>query len=355
MENWNEICFLLSENIRNDISERDFEQNVVQALMVLGWKEYTGDIEIRPSFQIGAANRIIPDFIIKSPDNKKLFVIEIKQPNIPLNLEFQRQLFSYMRQLGLEYGILIGQVIQIFYLDSIARQEDPILLETIEFTKDNEKGKRFVEVFSKDNFSSELLQAFTKNSLKKINREEEQKKLTEKILSDNFQEKLAELIKQDFLNEYDGEIIDVVLSELIIEVKKKNNNVTRTELSENTLPQPNIGDSNHNNSMNQANKPENELRIGKYVRTTFKEIIRKIDSIELENLQKSDYSKDTFDIQYPFLRKASNRDEARPNHYWRNQVTILGGSYFICQEWFEQDNNNDRPYYERWLSRMKEK
>lgn len=97
-EKWNEICFLLSDNIRTDISENDFEQNVVQALRVLDWKEYSGDIEIRPSFQIGAANRITPDFVIKSTDNKKLFVIEIKQPNIPLNSKFQQQLFSYMRQ-----------------------------------------------------------------------------------------------------------------------------------------------------------------------------------------------------------------------------------------------------------------
>ena len=84
-EKWNEICFLLSENIRLDISASDFEQNVIQALRVLDWKEYSGDIEIRPSFHIGASNRITPDFVIKSSDNRKLFVIEIKQPNIQLN------------------------------------------------------------------------------------------------------------------------------------------------------------------------------------------------------------------------------------------------------------------------------
>lgn len=46
-EIWNEICFLLSDNIRNDISESDFEQNVLQALRALDWKEYSGDIEVR--------------------------------------------------------------------------------------------------------------------------------------------------------------------------------------------------------------------------------------------------------------------------------------------------------------------
>ena len=232
-EKWNEICFLLSDNIQTDISENDFEQDVVQALRVLDWKEYSGDIEIRPSFQIGASNRITPDFVIKSSDNKKLFVIEIKQPNIPLNSKFQQQLFSYMRQLRLEYGILIGQGIQIFYDGDLANQEDPILLETIKFIKDDEKGLKFVELFAKESFNQESLKTFTLNGLKKINRRKEHKNLTKKILSVSYQEKITELIKQDFLNEYDGELIESVLKELKIEIKNKN-----TEIAQSEFPKP---------------------------------------------------------------------------------------------------------------------
>ena len=42
MEKWNEICFLLSKNHLTDISESDFEQNIIKALRVLDWKEYKG-------------------------------------------------------------------------------------------------------------------------------------------------------------------------------------------------------------------------------------------------------------------------------------------------------------------------
>tara|TARA_R110002051_G_scaffold4043_10_gene21478 strand:+ start:32 stop:1018 length:987 start_codon:yes stop_codon:yes gene_type:complete len=229
-EKWNEICFLLSDNIRTDISESDFEQNVVQALRVLDWKEYSGDIEIRPSFQVGAANRITPDFVIKDSDNRKLFVIEIKQPNIPLNSRFQQQLFSYMRQLKLEYGILIGQGIQIFYDGDLAKREDPILLETIKFTKDNEKGLKFVEIFAKENFNQESLRNFTLNGLKKLNRREEHKELTKKLLDENYQAKISELIKQDFLDEYDGELIESVLENLTVEIRAKNALPKQSEL-----------------------------------------------------------------------------------------------------------------------------
>ncbi|SEM11012.1 Type I restriction enzyme R protein N terminus (HSDR_N) [Maribacter orientalis] len=221
-EKWNEICFYLSENVQVDISESDFELNVIQALRVLDWKEFLGDIQIRPSFQIGASNRIMPDFVINSAEKKNLFVIEIKQPSIPLNTNFQRQLFSYMRQLRLQYGVLIGEVIQLFYDGDLTDHDDPVLLETIEFNKDNAKGLRFVELFSKESFSVEVLRLFTLSSLKKINRKADQKKLQNKILSTEYISKISELIKQDFLNKYDAELIDKVLTDLSINITLKN-------------------------------------------------------------------------------------------------------------------------------------
>ncbi|MPM05606.1 hypothetical protein SDC9_51896 [bioreactor metagenome] len=236
-EKWNEICFLLFDSIRFDISENDFEKNIVQALRVLDWKMYSGDIEIRSSIPIGAVNKITPDFVIKSSGNKKLFVIEIKQPSIPLTSKFQQQLFSYMRQLKLEYGILIGQEIQIFYDGDLSNQEDPILLETINFTKDNEKGLKFVELFAKGSFNRESLKSYTISALKKINRREEHKFLTKKLLSESYQNKIRELIKQDFLNEYDGELIDAVLKEVKIEIKQKNTEQNLRELPKNQLNQ----------------------------------------------------------------------------------------------------------------------
>ncbi|MEH1009537.1 type I restriction enzyme HsdR N-terminal domain-containing protein [Winogradskyella sp. ECml5-4] len=240
-EKWNEIAYLLSENLPTDLSETDFGQKVIQALRILDWKEYKGEIEKEHSLQFGSVNKLRPDFIIKSED-KRLFVIEIKLPSIPINSNFQRQLFSYMRQLKLEYGILIGQGIQIFYDGNLINQDDPILLETIQFKADNEKGEKFVELFSKESYSTELLKSFTLNSLKKINRKEDHKKLTEKILSENYQEKISELIKQDFLSEYDGELIESVLKELKIEIKNKNAEITQTEFPKSQFTEQRIVD-----------------------------------------------------------------------------------------------------------------
>jgi len=220
-EKWNEICFFLSENVQKEISEYMFEQNVIKALMVLEWKESLGEIDIRPSLQIGAVNRITPDIVIKSTGNQKLFVIEIKQPNIPFNTKFQQQLFSYMRQLKLEYGILIGQSIQLFYDGELVKQDDPILLETINFDRNSEKGEKFVELFCKDNFNPVSLKEYAIQELKKISLKKDFKILKNKILSDEFIITIPNLIKQELISNYDGELIDAVMDELEIEIKSK--------------------------------------------------------------------------------------------------------------------------------------
>ena len=127
-----------------------------------------------------------------------------------------------MRQLKLQYGVLIGQVIQIFYDGDLTEYDDPILLETIDFEKDSQKGIKFVELFNKENFTYDALNNFTKNILKSINRKNEQKVLLNKIISPDYELKILELIKQDLQKEYDGEIIDNVLQGLTLKIATKN-------------------------------------------------------------------------------------------------------------------------------------
>jgi transcription elongation GreA/GreB family factor len=95
-------------------------------------------------------------------------------------------------------------------------------------------------------------------------------------------------------------------------------------------------------------------RIGAYVRDTLPQVISAIDRYELARLQRFDYSKETFDIQYPFLRKKLV-NETKIKRYWKTPVRIHGDDYFVCSEWFETTQNNDRPYYESWLRRMRGK
>lgn len=107
----------------------------------------------------------------------------------------------------------------------------------------------------------------------------------------------------------------------------------------------------HNAKKNQANQPNN-LKIGKYVQATFKKNLSKIDATELKYLQNAQYCKTTFDLQYPLLKKVVRSDSEKPERYWKDTVEILGDEYWLCSEWFETKNNNDRPFYEKWLKKI---
>jgi len=189
----------------------------------LGWDEYSGDFEIRPNYQLGSSrDRMTPDFVVKSNQTgEKLFVIEIKRPKVPLSNQNQIQLSTYMRQFKLEFGILIGPQIQVFYDGELNKNENATLIENIEFKRENEKGKLFTELFAKDKFDKDALTEFAKKSFKKINEKETEKEIKDKLLSENFKETVSEIILEKLSVEYDINLVSKVLKDIKLEISEK--------------------------------------------------------------------------------------------------------------------------------------
>lgn len=235
MENWNKLCYYLSEKIQSDIPESEFELIVEKGLEILGWDEYSGDFEIRPSYQLGSTRKSLrPDFVIKSnKTGEKLFVVEIKRPKVPLSSQNQTQLSTYMRQFKLEFGILIGPQIQIFYDGELNYNENAILIENIEFKRENEKGKQFTELFSKEKFDRDALSDFAKKSYKKINEKETEKEIKNKVLSEDFKLIVSKIIVEKLSVEYDINLVSRVLNNVNLEISEKyeaQKNIEQTEL-----------------------------------------------------------------------------------------------------------------------------
>jgi len=346
MEHWNEINFILSEKIKPDITEAEFEKHVTEALRILGWSEYKGDLSVRPSFNIGAVNRITPDFLIKS-GTQYLFAVEIKQPSIPLRSRFADQLTSYLRFLKLEIGIIIGEKIQLFYDDKSSDGNEAFIFEEIEFARDNPKGKEFTDLFSKDGFNLERIVEKARKNRAELEQQKATQKLKAELLSSEMEEKLKNLLKRDLQKDYPESMVDIAVSELSIYIQDK------------SVPtQPEAPQFFAKQRIKKTFTPSHytgNVKIGEYVRTTFAEVMDKIDRAELENLQRQDYSKTTFDLQFPFLRRVLPTDSKKPLRYWKNPVQLFGEWYYMCSEWYETPANNDRPYYEEWLRKMRKK
>lgn len=111
-------------------------------------------------------------------------------------------------------------------------------------------------------------------------------------------------------------------------------------------------------STKQVKNNINALKIGALVRKEFDRLIKtNLLSDEMINLlldQK--YSKLTFDVNYPILRKIngdqSTFDQRMINgysRYWSTIYKINGKRYFICNDWYEKS----RTKFINWVDRIK--
>jgi hypothetical protein len=215
-ELWKEICFDL-QNSSDSMSEELYEQKIIMSLDKMGWKAFKGEIVLKKSIPIGSAQSIIPDIIVKSKDKNISFVIEVKKPSISLTENNRNQLFSYMRQLKLDFGILFGEKIQIFYDGELNASDRPVQIKIIEFNN-NENNLDFLKVFNKESLSKQNLQSYAKKRISIINSQNEKNELKAIIMSPQFALKLREQVKLILLDDWNEEIIDDIMKDFTISI-----------------------------------------------------------------------------------------------------------------------------------------
>jgi hypothetical protein len=220
-EKWDEICFLLSENIKQTLPERDFENQVVRAIEVLGWREFKNEIERQPIVQLGREGTLRPDLIIYGNDRKCLIVVEVKRPVEDIKRDYViGQLRSYMRQMKSDFGFLIGSDFRVFYDGPLNPHTDPILLEKIDFEKQSEQGINFVDIFNKNSLEANWHNEYLKNKLHKFNRKREVIALIQQLISFEVKQKVVGYLRNEF-PDTDDETFSEALQQVYIEISNK--------------------------------------------------------------------------------------------------------------------------------------
>ena len=220
-ELWEEICFILRD-IPASSNEDVYEQKIIQSLEKIDWSRFQQEIILKQNIQLGSAGEIIPDIVVKL-SGKNAFVIEVKKPSVDVeNSSHKNQLFSYMRQLKLANGLLIGNKIQIYYDGQLNKAEEPILLKSIEIDKEDKNGLvLFIKLFQKSTFSHQKLEKFAEEILKEITAESHKKKLHNLLLSSDYQSKIQQFIVNDLQQNWDSETIEDVLEQMSISIVPK--------------------------------------------------------------------------------------------------------------------------------------
>lgn len=227
-ENWLEIYDILSYCISNVVMESTYQREIENCFKILGWRKTNGTLQSQITIPIGSNNFIRPDIVLQKENENgtcvPLIAVEIKRPDNIKSERQELQLFSYMRQLRLNFGLYIGEKIQLFY-DAQDNKENPIATPvpvlTVNIKDTDNNGEIFCELFTYSSCSADRIESFCKDSLK---RKQEYTRLKERI-SDfvlDAEENIKELIKNMLLTEgFTEERIDKELSKIDIHVNSR--------------------------------------------------------------------------------------------------------------------------------------
>jgi hypothetical protein len=155
------------------------------------------------------------------------------------------------------------------------------------------------------------------------------------LLSTEYKDKVLQFISDDLQQNWNSgtsDTIDSVLTQLSLSIIRKN-----TEL----LPlMPTTTD------LNPLNYNQTEVKIGKLVQSYIYTILN-LGANEIEKLKNKGYSKRTFNINYPFLKKIT-ANEPKQDKYWKTKYTVNNYCYVVCSEWFK----SSLPFFKAYINKM---
>ena len=192
---WSDIYQdFLNSKIRK-CSEREFQNCIFSVFRYyLRWQNCIVAEECIP---IGATNTIRPDFVLYK-DEMPQVVIESKEPNHIQTDRNKEQLFSYMRQKKVDFGLYIGEVIQLYY-DEPADAESPLLMFTLDYNKENQYGSAFVNLFNFVDFDKNRLTDYCTNRIQEIKKEKQLELDIQQLTSDEGVRLCESLLKSHFM------------------------------------------------------------------------------------------------------------------------------------------------------------
>ena len=250
---WNEICFLLNQNIPMSIAENYFENQVVRAIECLGWKESKGEITRQKRLPVGNNNYIQPDLII-CYKGEYLIPIENKSPSKDLEKpETVSQIRSYMLQLKRNIGFVIGSELKVYYEG--AADKNPFLLMAVPFVSNLDKGIEFVSNFNKESLLNKKYISYLEDKISKRDKEMEIDNIFDFLASEEIRQKIVEFLRSEMAN-FNNEVVSEVMDILSISITRK---------------QGSFEDAN----VESANKPfitGNEVSVNGITRKSFKDV-----------------------------------------------------------------------------------
>lgn len=325
-EKWNRIVAYYNEHLHVEETEvESLWENIFADAKFFGYSRLDGEID-RQRKILSGTTYIKSDIIMKDGD-RDLFVIELKRHDSPFSKRDEEQLLSYLRLLRKNIGVLICNKIYV-YTDANQSDDKQEKVE-IEFKPDNSDGIKFIELFNKAAFDEQAVKKFVHQKI-------ESAKNVECIKEELTPELVMGLLKGYFANRYDDAEFEQAIEAFNIEIEPKGIAVGNQLPSRSALERQVIC----------PDTASSEPKVGKIAQRMLREVLESgnISEDEVKLLLEKEYSKRTFNINYPLLVKERlPQDRVR---YYKMPLNIQGTEYFLCSQWFEWD----RSHLLNWIS-----
>jgi len=323
MDTWN---WLVQHHSTHLNSKEKVVQEMWESIFheIFGYSKLNNEIEPHRYIRIGSTERVITDIIIRL-NNSDIFVVEVKQHNMTKTKEMELQLFSYLKLLRLDIGVLICDKIYIYNYDySIDDSSQNFVV--IDFIKDSELGIQFATLMSKETFNKVSIKEFINTQSSKLNQMN--------LLKQELQDKnlIMSLIETYFVEKYNREIYKDVLDTMDVNIQISDKLKHFVDVNVNHKPQIMAQQS-------RVAKGNNE----KIIMDILRDIMRKGFLTEdlLNKLQSIDYAKEMFKLRgnkYPILFLEKNfytkytQDERK--RFYQSVFEHNGESYLVSSQWF---------------------
>lgn len=203
---WNNFCKSVTKAQSNNQKEMAFEKStMIDLLSGLGWSQLRNNLDEQRRMTVGHTE-VFADFVLHEVNSPKgQVVIELKRPKHNQTKEDIDQLCSYMKLSFSPFGLYIGEKIEIYY-NRLGDQNEPVSINSINYTIDNKEGIYLLHLLKFDTFDSDKWKNYCEDSIKLMQSveywtsEKGKEELFQFILdkaklSPNFTERLRTLLK----------------------------------------------------------------------------------------------------------------------------------------------------------------
>lgn len=210
---WNSFCDEVAQSVQKNNLEKIFEEDIAREFFrALDWYRLNkGLTEQYPIKFATATHRADFALFIPGKDTPEI-IVELKRPKKKKEEKDAGQLIDYMRQVACSYGILLlGNKLEIYYIDYSTSKHEAILVEAIKYQHDNEAARQFMEVLNRGEYSPAKLLEYCHKRVK-IN------KTVEYWCSSDGKTEIMDMILER--SELPDHLLETLRSTLLVEVKR---------------------------------------------------------------------------------------------------------------------------------------